>query len=301
MGDQIVPLEPKEWGDLAKRLLHEGLEPKDLFDFSKEDFIQKLGCTDEYAERLLRLIGRNASLVFELAEYKNIGIHIITRADKEYPARLKSILGNGCPPLFHYSGNLELLNKEYIGYVGSRTISDEDISFTRSTVQKTLDQGYGVVSGGAKGVDSIAAEEALLFGAPVIEYLSDSMTKKMRKGDTTRNIREGNLLLMSVVKPDSPFNVGIAMMRNRYIYAQSSGTIVIRSEFNKGGTWAGATENIKHNWCPLFCRSKNAYQGNRELIKMGAIPIDEAWDGSMDKQSASQQSTESTQLSIFDI
>ena len=34
-------------------------------------------------------------------------------------------------------------------------------------------------------------------------------------------------------------------MRNRYIYAQSSGTVIIRSDKGKGGTWAGATENLK--------------------------------------------------------
>jgi predicted Rossmann fold nucleotide-binding protein DprA/Smf involved in DNA uptake len=61
-------------------------------------------------------------------------------------------------------------------------------------------------------------------------------------------------------------------MRNRYIYAQSSGTVVIRSDRGKGGTWAGATEDLKKRWCPVFCRDYN-YPGNKELIRLGAIPV----------------------------
>ena len=108
------------------------------------------------------------------------------------------------------------------------------------------------------------------------------------------------MLLLSVVKPDAGFNVGVAMMRNRYIYAQSAGTVVVRSEYNKGGTWAGATENLKYNWCKEFCRDKRSYQGNKALIEMGAIPIGDDWDGNVEKAEPSERPGGGTQLSLFD-
>lgn len=104
-------------------------------------------------------------------------------------------------------------------------------------------------------------EAGLALGAPVIEYLADSMLKKMNKSAIIKAIRESRMLLLSVTKPDAPFNVGVAMMRNRYIYAQSSGTVVIRSEYNKGGTWAGAIENLKYGLCKEFCRDKKNISG----------------------------------------
>ena len=64
--------------------------------------------------------------------------------------------------------------------------------------------------------------------------------------------------------------------------AQSSGTVIIRSDKGKGGTWAGATENLKHAWCPTFCRDCE-YPGNQELIKLGAIPVTDDWDGDVSK------------------
>ena len=299
VGEGIVPLEPKEWTELAAKLMQLGLQPKDLFDLTEEALIETVGLSAATAERITRLLGRSASLSFALSEYENMGITVVTRADLQYPAKLKKVLGNHCPPLFYCAGDMTLLNRSYIGYVGARTVSEDDIAFTKTTVQKTVAQGYGVVSGGAKGIDTVAVEEALYLGAPAVEYLSDSMLQKMKKSATVKAVREGKLLLLSVAKPDAPFNVGMAMMRNRYVYAQSCGTVVVRSEYNKGGTWAGAVENLKNGWCKALCRDKIGYQGNRALIERGAAPIDETWDG--DPNSLASPLDPMEQLSLFDL
>ena len=300
VGEGVIPLEPKEWGDFAKLLMQNQVKPEELFGFSVDDLMGKIGLDRQMAERIVRLIDRNASLSFELSEYENMGISAITRADQKYPAKLKKKLGNNCPPIFYYAGNLDLLNRSVFGYVGSRTVGEEDVRFTKETVVKTFTNGYGVVSGGAKGIDTVSEETILGLGGIAIEYLSDSMLRKMRKSETVREIQKGNLLLLSIVKPDAGFNVGIAMMRNRYIYAQSVGTVVVRSEYNKGGTWAGAMEDLKHGWCPELCWNKKTYPGNKALIQNGAIPIDDSWDGNIDT-AVTVQSPSVQQITLFDI
>ena len=140
-------------------------------------------------------------------------------------------------------------------------------------------------------------------GANVIEYLSDSMLKKLRKSDTVRYIQDGKLLLMSVAKPDAAFHVGFAMMRNRYIYAQSEATVVVRTDLNKGGTWAGAVENLKKNWCPTLCWD-HSYPGNQALIQKGAFPISTDWDGSIPELIVSENKEnldQYEQTSLFDL
>ena len=278
VADGVHPLEAKEWSDLAEKLLSLKLQPDFLLDFNHHDFVEQLQTTEEEADRYMRLIDRSGSLRFEVSKYEDMGIQIVTRADAGYPKQLKKKLGNGCPPMFYYAGDLSLLGKNSIGYVGSRSVDPTDIEFTKLTVAKTTSNDYAVVSGGAKGIDSVSASAAISEGASVIEYISDSMLRKMRDSGLTREIRDGRVLLMSVVIPTAGFNVGVAMMRNRYIYAQSSGTVVVRSDKGKGGTWAGATENLKKKWCPTFCRDYD-YPGNKELIKLGATPITEAWNG----------------------
>lgn len=300
VGEGVRPLEPKEYSELAQKLNLIGRSPKDLFGFSSDDYLSMLGLDSEEAGRIMRLLDRNASLSFELGQYQNMGIEVVTRADVRYPKKLKRKLLNACPPIFYYAGDLSLLDREYVGYVGARTIASEDVDFTIRTVRKTLSLGCGIVSGGAKGIDTISGTEALLNGSFSVEYLSDSLLKRLKSKDVIRNIQQGKLLLMSVTKPDAGFNVGMAMMRNRYIYAQSKGTVVVRSDLNKGGTWTGANENLKNNWCTTLCWD-HAYPGNQELIKRGAIPIGDHWDGRIPDQSPKPTAEKQfEQASLFD-
>lgn len=293
----IKPLEPKEWGELASLLFSEGLEPKDLLLFSKSDFLEKLEIDEALANRYLRLLERSGSISFEISKYENMGIMITTRAENNYPRLLKQKLGNNCPPIFYIAGNTQLLNKQSVGFVGSRTVNDDDTDFTKNTVLKTLQNGFGVVTGGAKGIDTVAAQAALDNNGFVIEYLADSMMQKMRKADVVKSINKGNLLLLSASTPTSGFNVGFAMMRNKYIYSQSDATIVVKTDKNKGGTWNGAIENLRRGWCTEYCRNIE-YLGNLELIKMGAIPIDEDWDGAITKTEFDKSKVKSIQSEI---
>lgn len=134
------------------------------------------------------------------------------------------------------------------------------------------------MSGGAKGVDSISSETVLEQGGVAIEYLSDSMNRKIKDGQVLKRIRDERLLLLSAINPDAGFSVGTAMQRNKYIYAQSVGTVIVKSDFNKGGTWAGAMENLRHKWAHTLCWENSNYKGNMELIACGAIPIGENFD-----------------------
>ena len=74
---------------------------------------------------------------------------------------------------------------------------------------------------------------------------------------------------------------------------------MVRSEYNKGGTWAGAIDNLKNEWCKELCRDKKSYRGNRALIERGAIPIDDAWNG--DPNSLAPRFEPAEQLTLFDL
>lgn len=300
VGEGIVPLEPKEYGDFAQKLLSADKNPCDLLEMSRQDIIKQLGADDNFADRIMRLVDRNASLCFELEKLSGMGIEAVTRADKEYPAALKKKLLGACPPIFYCAGDLELLNNRTVGFVGSRAVEQKDAEFTKNAVNRVVSLGYGVVSGGAKGIDTIAGTEAILRDSFSIEYVSDSMLRKLKSSDTVKRIQDGKLLMLSVVRPDAGFNVGIAMQRNRYIYAQSEATVVVRADLNKGGTWSGATENLRHSWCPTLCWDY-PYPGNKALIEKGAVAIGNTWDGSISTQQTSTDAQEEfSQISLFE-
>ena len=145
--EEIKPLETSEWSELACLLISKQMQPYDLIQLSSNQLSTTLNLNKEYLDRIEKLVSRSASLSFELEKLYRTGIRIVTRADEDYPKRLKVILGKYCPPLFYYVGNLELAKKPLIGMVGSRNINDNDIEFTKLIVNKVVNHNMGIVSG----------------------------------------------------------------------------------------------------------------------------------------------------------
>lgn len=75
--------------------------------------------------------------------------------------------------------------------------------------------------------------------------------------------------------PEAPFLASHAKGRDKYTYALSDYGVVVAAEENKGGTWAGATEQLtrlKH--VPVFVRAASEVpSGNTALLSMGGRPL----------------------------
>ena len=156
-----------------------------------------------------------------------------------------------------------------------------------------------MVSGGAKGVDSAAESAAIEHGSAAVSFLSDSLTRKIKAPQTLKALQNKSLLLLSAVNPDAGFHAGTAMMRNRYLYIQSRAAVVVKSDYNKGGTWSGAVDCLKHHWGPVLCRSLPKAPGNQALIGQGAKPIDDHWDGDVNQLLSSWNTEQPEQISMF--
>ncbi|OPY93454.1 MAG: Sugar-specific transcriptional regulator TrmB [Syntrophaceae bacterium PtaU1.Bin231] len=85
---------------------------------------------------------------------------------------------------------------------------------------------------------------------------------------------EGQLVLISPYDPAAGFNVGHAMQRNKLIYALADAALVVNADYNKGGTWAGAAEQLdKLRFVPLYVRSDGETgKGLEALRRKGALP-----------------------------
>src|ERR1043166_5666351 len=140
-----------------------------------------------------------------------------------------------------------------------------------------------LVSGGARGTDRLAMEGALEAGGTAFGVLADSLERTIRQENVRRFIEEDRLVLLTPYAPKAGFSVGAAMGRNKMIYGLAESAVVVSSDFNKGGTWAGAVEALKAGWCPVFVRrGTGTPSGNRELLKKGANALDGAQLETMD-------------------
>lgn len=263
------PLTPTEWGRFACWLKEQSLVPGDLLAGSISELIHSFKDKKITQERIKNLINRGATLALSVEKWSRAGLWIITRSDSSYPKKLKERLGHNSPAVLFGSGDKSLLNAVAIAVVGSRNVSEEDVLFSRSMGAKTAASGFALVSGGARGVDESSMLGALEVDGTAIGILADSLLKKSTSQIYRSHIQKKNMVLISSFSPEAGFNVGNAMARNKYIYCLSGAAVVVHSG-KTGGTWSGATENLKQSWVPLWMKKTNDLNsGNNELVNIG--------------------------------
>ena len=167
-----------------------------------------------------------------------------------------------------------------LAIVGSRDVDKEGEDFTGKVARVCAQNNMPVVSGGARGVDSIAMKNALDAGGIVIGVLASDLLRAIVKPEFLNAINQNRLLLISPYHPKAGFSIGNAMGRNSLIYAMADFGLVISSSYKKGGTWNGAINELKRSTDKkLFVKSgPGAPKGNEELIKLGALPWPENVD-----------------------
>lgn len=273
--ENLKPLTLKKWNELASDIFKSNIKrPGNLFDLSEEEMFKELKLPKTDIDNIIKLLSRSLELGVDIDRLYSKGIKVVTRASNLYPSKLKKVLKDLAPPVLFYCGNLSLVDRDGIGIVGSRKVKEEHVEFTKKIVQQAVLENLIIYSGGAKGIDDISEKEAFLSGGSYVSFLSDSLENKIKNKEFRKKIESGRVLLMTSSKPDAGFQVGLAMNRNKYIYASSKATFIVTSDYNKGGTWTGATENMRHSWTKTFIKQDIESKGVQELIKLGAYPIE---------------------------
>jgi len=266
------PLTPTEWGRFALWLKEAGISPETLMTSD-----HAMNCLNGWSDRtvtpdrICNLLDRSAALGLALEKWQRAGLWVMTRSDEDYPFRLKSRLKYDAPPVLFGCGNRQLLDRGGIGVVGSRDAAEGDLDCASMLGREIAVQGYSVVSGGARGADEAAMmgaleKEGTVIGVLPANLLRDATSAKYRKGLMARN-----LVLVSPFNPEAWFDVGNAMARNKYIYCLSDAAVVVATSKEKGGTWKGATEDLKRGWVPLWVKHHpDRDSGNAALVNQGA-------------------------------
>ncbi|NJK31253.1 MAG: DNA-processing protein DprA [Deltaproteobacteria bacterium] len=268
--DNILSL--GEYVRLARVLRDARLEPADLLAPEPDEAVAACASITEL-DRLRRLLERGFLLSQAVERWRSRAIWVVSRADSHYPRRLKIRLKDAAPPVLYGCGDSEILGTGGLAVVGSRDVDENLLAYTEglgrlaATARKTL------VSGGARGVDRAAMLGALAAGGRSVGVLADSLERSVTNREYRDKLLARQLVLVSPYDPSAGFNVGNAMRRNRLIYALADAAVVVESALNKGGTWAGAVEQLETcRFGAVYVRSTGrSSPGLDALRKLGAL------------------------------
>ena len=202
----------------------------------------------------------------------NIGL--VTYSDPQYPEDLKNI--DEPPYGLFYKGNIELLNEDIVGIVGSRMCTQYGAQITKLLTKELISYNITIISGGAKGIDSVAHKTALEDGGNTIVVLGCGIDIVYPKQNASlfKNVEDTGLIISEFLPGTKPLPYHFPM-RNRIISGLSR-LVIVAEASSKSGSLITANYALDEGKDvlavpgPIFNESS---AGCNLLIHQGASPF----------------------------
>lgn len=171
----------------------------------------------------------------ELARVQRAGIHLIPFNADRYPAFLKEVPN---PPMLLYAlGELSILDTNGVALVGTRRMTNYGRQMASRLATGLVRNGVTVVSGLARGIDTVAHQAALDDGGTTIAVLGSGFGEiyPPENRELARKIVSGGQgLLLSEYALDTKPQAKNFPPRNRIISGLTRGTCIIEGELKSG-------------------------------------------------------------------
>jgi DNA processing protein len=216
---------------------------------------------------------------YQLDYLKKNNIKVLTYWDNHYPPRLKKIYD--APVILFYQGDISILKTDALGVVGTRNPSEYGKMITEKFCRDLIKYKLTIVSGLARGVDTVAHRTVVKNGGKTIAVLGCGLDQIYPpENKNLANQITNNGLLISEYRIGTIPDPGNFPRRNRIISGLSLGTLVSEAG-KKSGALITAYQALDQNRevfaIPGPINSRKS-QGTNSLIKQGAKLVQETDD-----------------------
>ncbi|NOX88907.1 MAG: DNA-protecting protein DprA, partial [Calditrichaeota bacterium] len=198
--------------------------PEAVLNAAYRQLVQIEGIDQKTAERIKQ--GADGDFVQkQLSKMEEHGVRVLTYWDDLYPDRLKKIYD---PPAFlFYKGNLETLANIAIAVVGTRSPTNYGRLITEKFAAVLAQNNFCIISGFARGIDTIAHKTALKNNAPTIAVLGNGLdvVYPPENRELFEEITQKGLVLTEYAMGTRP-DAGNFPKRNRIISGISAGVLI---------------------------------------------------------------------------
>lgn len=195
--------------------------------------------------------------------------------DSRYPERILKRIEYP-PPVLYYYGNSQLATRKQIAILGDHTASERGYSIAFYAARIAVQHSVTVVSGLAKGPQTMAHRGALEAGGETIAVLPMGISR-LKIPDILEDVFDlSRFLFISPFLPDEEYALHNSYKRNSLIAAMADALIIIET-LKDGGSFEAAKSAAKYK-TPLFVVEYAQYPesapGNPVLIQeYNAIPL----------------------------
>jgi DNA processing protein len=207
-----------------------------------------------------------------------LGVRLLVRGTADYPAALEEIPD---PPFLLYAWGELPPGVVRIGIVGSRRPTSYGVSRAEALAGELADRGIEIVSGGARGVDTLAHQAALANGGRTVAVLGSGLEQQYPRENRGlfRRIADRGAVLSEFPLEVGP-KPGHFPRRNRVISGLAAAVLVIEANARSGSliTARFAAEQGREVMAvPGPVNSPRSVGCNR-LIQAGAKLVQNAFD-----------------------
>jgi DNA processing protein len=202
------------------------------------------------------------------------GISVVIKQDENYPKRLHEL--DQPPPVLYTQGVLDTSDEWSVAIVGTRRVTAYGRQVAEDIASSLARNGLTIISGLARGVDSIAHKAALAAGGRTIAVLGsgiDRIYPPENKPLAEQIINSG--ALVSEYSPGTPPEASNFPQRNRLISGLSLAVIVVEAGIKSGAliTASFAADQGRDVFAVPGNITSPASMGTNRLIQNGAYPL----------------------------
>ncbi|WP_370452589.1 DNA-processing protein DprA [Lysinibacillus sp. SGAir0095] len=260
------------------RILMKSIETtRNLIETSPTELAKILSISTNRASDILSNY-RQVLKINLLDVYNSSSVKAIPFNSDFYPDSLHDLLDP--PTVLYAKGDISILNHpKKIAIIGSRKATNYSSLALEYIVPPLVEQDIVIVSGLAKGADSLAHRATIQFGGKTIAVLGHGFSHIYPPENKKLACEiEGNHLLLTEYPPYVGVQKWHFPMRNRIISGISNAIVVTEASLKSGTliTTEHALEHGKDIFVVPGPIQKEQSKGTNSLLREGAIPI---WNG----------------------
>lgn len=160
-------------------------------------------------------------------------VGFLSISDDEYPVNLKEI--NSAPYGLFYKGDKKILYERNVAIVGSRACTNYGYEVTRLLTNDLITYNISIISGGAKGIDSVAHKTCIENSGKTICVLGcgiDVVYPKQNKFLFSQ-IEQNGIIISEFLPGEKPYQYNFPR-RNRIISGLSELVVVVEATDKSG-------------------------------------------------------------------